>query len=163
MNAHDFRKMVTGAGADPNVYWLVELYTLWHPACVALEPVLADLSLRYATPGLRFGKVDVSRYPQIAADMNVSVTGSSRQLPTLIMFKAGKELGRIPHVYEGGNVAKGVFRRKAIEKVRRGPWGLSVATTRRRGPQCLGHLCVPRWDMYPVTRAPRHSGAAPFV
>jgi len=115
MNPLDFKSHVTGPGIDKEVHWLVEFYTLWHPSCVAIEPVMAELSLKYATPGLRFGKLDVSRYPQIAEDLGISLTGTSRQLPTLVMFKGGKELARIPHVYEGGKVAKGVFRRKAIE------------------------------------------------
>lgn len=101
--------------ADPDVYHLVCFFTLWHPACVALEPVLADLSVRYGTPGLRFWRLDVTRYPGAATRHGVAVGGTTRQLPTLVLFRGGEELGRIPHVYPDGTVAKGVFRRAAIE------------------------------------------------
>lgn len=39
----------------------VEFYAPWAPPCIHLEPVFAELSLKYTTERLRFGKVDASR------------------------------------------------------------------------------------------------------
>ena len=99
---------------EGDVAWLVEFFAPWAPQCLFLEPVIAELSLTYGTPSLRFGKVDVSRWPAMAGKYNVSVTGVSNQLPTLVMFEMGKETGRIPHVAKDGTVASGKFRRGDI-------------------------------------------------
>jgi hypothetical protein len=42
------------------------------------------------------------RWPQLAKQHRVEVHGISQQLPTFIMFRGGKELGRIPRLLEGG-------------------------------------------------------------
>lgn len=99
---------------DSDVSWLVEFFAPWAPECVFLEPVIAELSLKYTTPTRRFGKIDVSRWPAMASKYNISTTGMSNQLPTLIMFERGKEVGRIPHVDKDGKVAAGKFRRHDI-------------------------------------------------
>lgn len=39
----------------------VEFYAPWSPPCIHLEPVFAELSLKYTTARLRFGKVDAAR------------------------------------------------------------------------------------------------------
>lgn len=101
--------------ADSNVAWLVEFFAPWAPQCLYLEPVIAELSLKYSSEHLRFGKMDVSRWPALAKKYKISVRGENgNQLPTLIMFEKGKEGGRIPHVYNDGKVAAGKFRRHDI-------------------------------------------------
>ena len=119
LNLLEFKKRVSSPSPPPedaHATWLVVFHAPWHPTCVALEPVLAELSLTYGTKLLKFGKVDVTRYPQAARDMGLDTSGSSRQLPTLVLFQNGRELARIPHVYPGGKVAKGIYRRDAIVK-----------------------------------------------
>jgi thiol-disulfide isomerase/thioredoxin len=103
-----------GGAAAPRPAWLVEFFAPWAPQCLYLEPVLAELSLTYACPALRFGKVDVSRWPALAARHRVSVAGAAAALPTLILFENGKEAGRVPHLYEDGRVAGGRMRRADI-------------------------------------------------
>jgi len=98
------------------VVWLVEFYTTWHPVCIAVEPVFAELSLKYGCDCLRFAKVDLGRFPSVSKDMNIDTSGSSKQLPTLIFFEDGKEAARIPHVFSDNSVNKGLFRRKDIIK-----------------------------------------------
>eukprot|EP00951_Prasinocladus_malaysianus_P009410 scaffold68662_cov37-Prasinocladus_malaysianus.AAC.1 len=96
------------------VTWLVELYAPWSPPCIHLEPVFADLSLKYTNERFKFGKLDVGRWPQIGPELRVDVNGATEQLPTIIMFEAGEEIGRIPHVFSDGSFAKGKFRRSDI-------------------------------------------------
>eukprot|EP00193_Tetraselmis_chui_P008793 CAMPEP_0177766778 /NCGR_PEP_ID=MMETSP0491_2-20121128/8702_1 /TAXON_ID=63592 /ORGANISM="Tetraselmis chuii, Strain PLY429" /LENGTH=295 /DNA_ID=CAMNT_0019283207 /DNA_START=201 /DNA_END=1088 /DNA_ORIENTATION=+ len=98
------------------VSWLVECYAPWSPPCIHLEPVFADLSLKYTTSKLKFGKLDLGRWPQAAPDLRIDVGGASEQLPTIIMFESGVEVGRIPHVFADGSFPKGKFRRSDIVK-----------------------------------------------
>ena len=100
---------------DGDVTWLVEFFAPWAPQCLYLEPVIAELSLKYSFEHLRFGKLDVSRWPAMAKKYKISVRGENgNQLPSLIIFEKGKETGRIPHVYSDGKVASGKFRRHDI-------------------------------------------------
>ena len=39
----------------------VEFYAPWSPACIHLEPVVAELSLKYSCTRLQFGRVDAPR------------------------------------------------------------------------------------------------------
>ncbi|CAD7701425.1 unnamed protein product [Ostreobium quekettii] len=99
-----------------SVTWLVEFFAHWSPTCVHLEPVMADLSLKYGTEKLRFAKFDLARWPGQAKRFRINMAGASPQLPTLIMFEGGQEVGRIPHVYSDGSVAKGRYGRGDIIK-----------------------------------------------
>jgi len=103
-------------GADKKARWLVEFYATWSPPCVHLEPIFAQLSVKYASSKLQFAKMDLGRWPRIAKEFNIHTGGSSKQLPTLIMFENGKEIGRIPHVFADGSVAKGRYRKTDIIK-----------------------------------------------
>jgi len=95
--------------------WIISFFAPWAPQCIYLEPVIADLSLKYTNPQtLRWGKVDVSRWPSLAKDYNISLQGASPQLPTLALFVKGKEQGRIPHVFADGRVSGGKIRREDI-------------------------------------------------
>jgi thiol-disulfide isomerase/thioredoxin len=86
--------------------WLIVFFAPWAPQCVHLEPVFAEISMKYTSKQLRFGKIDVSRWPIAAKDHKIFIqNGNVDQLPTIIMFENGKETGRIPHVYDDGTVA----------------------------------------------------------
>lgn len=76
-----------------NVIWF---YTTWSPHCTQLSPVLADLAKKFHHPRLRFSKVDVSRWPQIAERYDISLVASSQQLPTVVCFRQGVEVSRLP-------------------------------------------------------------------
>ena len=101
---------------DTASMWLVYFFAPWSPQCLYLAPVMAEISLQYSNEKLRFGKIDVSRWPAMAKKYKINLLGEyGNQLPTLIMFgKDGKESGRIPHVYNDGKVAAGKFRKKDI-------------------------------------------------
>jgi len=86
---------------DPRVTWLVTFYAAWSPACINFAPIFSKLSADYGLPNLKFGKLDVGRYPEIAEKHHISTSALSRQLPSLIMFQDGKEVGRIPAIISG--------------------------------------------------------------
>lgn len=64
---------------------------------------------RYALENFKFGKVDVGRYPDAAAKYHVSDASTSKQLPTLILFKNGKEVERRPYADHRGKLVKFLF------------------------------------------------------
>jgi len=67
------------------------------------------LFFRYALENLKFGKVDVGRYPDAAAKYHISDASTSKQLPTLIFFKDGKEVERRPYASNKGKLVKFLF------------------------------------------------------
>ncbi|XP_076015597.1 thioredoxin-related transmembrane protein 2-A [Genypterus blacodes] len=83
---------------DTRITWIVEFYANWSSDCQSFAPVFADLSLKYNCAGLRFGKVDVGRYGEVSERYRVSTSPLAKQLPTLIIFQAGREIMRRPMV-----------------------------------------------------------------
>ena len=98
------------------ISWLVEFHAAWSPPCLHLEPTMAALSVKYTTPKLKFGKVDIGRWPYVGDQHQISTSATSNQLPTLILFQDGKEVARIPHVFKDGSFVKGRYRMKDIVK-----------------------------------------------
>lgn len=105
-----------GKGCEKDTKWLVEFYASWSPPCVHIEPIFAQLSVKYSSSQFQFAKMDLGRWPRIAKEFNISTSGMSKQLPTLIAFENGKEIGRIPHVFPDGSVARGRYRRADLIK-----------------------------------------------
>lgn len=119
---------------DTRIVWLVAFYTAWNPACVNFAPIFSELSAeyvafyllfkvinhslnimlcknvcRYALENLRFGKVDIGRYPDAGVKYHISDASTSKQLPTLILFKEGKEVERRPYADHKGKLVKFLF------------------------------------------------------
>jgi thioredoxin 1 len=71
---------------------LVDFWAEWCPHCHALAPGYAQLSTSYAGK-LRFATINADENPLTAAHFGV------QGLPTLLLFNAGKLVGRIvgPH------------------------------------------------------------------
>lgn len=63
----------------------------------------------YDLDNLKFGKIDVGRYPEAAAKYHVNDSSLSKQLPTIILFKDGKEAVRRPMVDSKGKLVKFFF------------------------------------------------------
>lgn len=95
--------------SDPRVNWVVCFYTVWNPACVNFAPLFAELSASYALDNLKFGKVDIGRFPEVGQKYHVSDSSLSRQLPTVILFKNGKEYIRRPTADPKGKLQKFFF------------------------------------------------------
>jgi len=98
---------------DPRVTWIVAFYAAWSPNCINLAPIFSKLSAEYGLPNLKFGKVDVGRYSEVAEKHHINTSPLTRQLPSLILFQDGKETGRVPAIISG-QVQKFVFREEEI-------------------------------------------------
>uniref|UniRef100_A0A1Q3FAY1 Putative thioredoxin-like protein n=1 Tax=Culex tarsalis TaxID=7177 RepID=A0A1Q3FAY1_CULTA len=94
---------------DKNVNWLVTFYTVWNPACVNFAPIFSELSAEYNLANLKFGKVDIGRFPGVGKKHHVSDSSFSRQLPTVILFRNGKEVARRPYADAKGKLVKFFF------------------------------------------------------
>lgn len=94
---------------DTRIVWLVAFYTAWNPACVNFAPIFSELSAEYGLENLKFGKVDIGRYPDAGAKYHISDASTSKQLPTLILFKEGKEVERRPYADHKGKLVKFLF------------------------------------------------------
>lgn len=94
---------------DKRTSWLICFYTVWNPSCVNFAPVFAELSAEYNTDHLKFGKIDIGRFPDVAQKYRVSDSSFSRQLPTVVLFQQGKEADRRPCIDSKGKVQKFFF------------------------------------------------------
>ena len=66
---------------------LVDMYADWCGPCQMLAPILKEVKSRLGDD-LKIIKIDVDKNPQVAQKFNV------RGVPTLLLFKAGKQLWR---------------------------------------------------------------------
>uniref|UniRef100_A0A1I7XR38 Thioredoxin domain-containing protein n=1 Tax=Heterorhabditis bacteriophora TaxID=37862 RepID=A0A1I7XR38_HETBA len=94
---------------DRRCIWIIQFYSTWSPDCKHVTPVFAELSERFSLPNLRFGKLDVGRWPKEAERFRVNAHPTSRQLPTICVFKDAKELRRRPLVNEKRRAIPFVF------------------------------------------------------
>ncbi|XP_058121505.1 thioredoxin-related transmembrane protein 2 homolog [Anopheles ziemanni] len=94
---------------DKRVTWLVTFYTVWNPACVNFAPIFSELSNEYSLQNLKFGKLDIGRFPKVGQKYHVSDSSFSRQLPTVILFRQGKEVVRRPFADSKGKLVKFFF------------------------------------------------------
>ncbi len=58
--------------------------------------MFAELSLRYATDKLRFARLDVGTWSRTGKALNLDLTSTSSQLPTVALFEHGSEVARVP-------------------------------------------------------------------
>lgn len=66
---------------------LVDFWAAWCAPCRMMAPVLNDVASEL-NGNLHIGKVDIQQYQSLANQFNV------RSIPTLILFKNGKEVNR---------------------------------------------------------------------
>lgn len=100
--------------SDRRVTWIVEYFANWSSECQSFAPIYAELSLKYNCAGLKFGKVDIGRYPDVSTRYNVSPSPLSKQLPTLILFQGGKEVLRRPQVDKKGRAVSWSFTQENV-------------------------------------------------
>ncbi|XP_016988203.1 thioredoxin-related transmembrane protein 2 homolog [Drosophila rhopaloa] len=93
---------------DKRTSWLICFYTVWIPSCVNFAPIYAELSAEYNTDHLKFGKIDIGRFPDVAQKYRIS-EGNHRELPTVILFQKGKETDRRPCYDSKGKMQKFFF------------------------------------------------------
>ncbi|XP_015793016.1 thioredoxin-related transmembrane protein 2 homolog [Tetranychus urticae] len=89
---------------EKGTVWLIELYAAWNPTCIEFAPTFSELSANYALDNLKFGKVELSRNPEVADKYKINTSPLSKQMPTLILVKNGKEEMRRPLVSNNGKL-----------------------------------------------------------
>jgi thiol-disulfide isomerase/thioredoxin len=75
---------------------LVLFFAPWSQGCVDMVPTFVKLAARYGGPGLRFARVDLSRWPEAAVEYGIDTVMGSAQLPSLLLFEAGACTRRLP-------------------------------------------------------------------
>lgn len=93
----------------PNVTWVVLFYTTWSPKCNQVFPVFAELSETYSKEYLKFGKLDIGKYPEAGLKYGVNASTTSLQLPTIIVFEQGKMSNWRPAIGPKKQLVKYVF------------------------------------------------------
>ncbi|XP_067930218.1 thioredoxin-related transmembrane protein 2 homolog [Watersipora subatra] len=101
---------------DKRITWLIAFYASWSPDCVKLAEEFAKISYDYNLPNLKFGKIDASKYQDVARQYKVDPSSWSKQLPTVILFENGKEKMRRPYVDYKGTVQKFFFSGKNLKE-----------------------------------------------
>lgn len=89
-----FQEMI---GQDKPV--LVDFFATWCGPCKMMTPVLEDLKRRVGEKA-NIIKIDVDKAPQVAGAYGIS------GVPTLILFKDGKQLWRQSGVVQVGELEK---------------------------------------------------------
>jgi thioredoxin 2 len=84
-----------------NVPVLVDFWAEWCGPCRMMSPVLDKLAEERATT-LQVGKLNTDEQPEIAARFNI------RSIPTLILFRDGKEVARQSGAVNGSALARWV-------------------------------------------------------
>ena len=86
----DFDRAV-GSGA-----WVVDFWAAWCGPCRMIAPVIEQLASERGD--VRFGKLNVDDYPQLAAKYN------ARSIPLLVLFRDGAERGRVVGAVPRGHI-----------------------------------------------------------
>lgn len=114
LNPMSFKRKIED-GEGESEAWLVYCYADWCSNCGYFAPMIADLSMRYGSDKLSFGKIDVGRYAEMAERLTIDTgAASTAQLPSLILFKKGQEINRLPQFKSDGQVIKTVLDEKGI-------------------------------------------------
>ena len=94
---------------------LVLFYSPTSTRCLYLEPQLAQASLQFTSPSVKFARIDASAWPVLAEQHNVSLAPAREQLPSLLLFEQGAEAKRLPALnLESGVVYRASFRPRKI-------------------------------------------------
>ena len=76
------------------------MYTSWSSPCAHFAPAFAQLSRKHcradAEDSLRFGALDLSLWPGLAGSYGMDLNATSSQLPTVVLFRDGVEVDRLP-------------------------------------------------------------------
>ena len=82
---HEFNEIINNS----HKLVVVDFYAEWCMPCVMLSPVIEELAESKSMKGVKFTKLNVDDNEELSRKYNVS------NIPCLIIFKNGKEVGRI--------------------------------------------------------------------
>lgn len=85
-----------------DVYLLMVFYSEYSFDCIYTEELFAKISLKYISPCLKYGKMDVDLNDLFAERLGINLKGLDISLPVLVMFKNGEEIMRMPSVDNRG-------------------------------------------------------------
>lgn len=77
---------------------IVDFWASWCGPCKMMEPVLVDASEQMKT--VKFCKVNIDDYPKLASANNIM------SIPTLIMFRDGKQIGSVIGALNSASLTK---------------------------------------------------------
>ena len=106
---------------------IVWAHATFVPRCTQLAPVFADVASRLKHPRIQFAKIDVGRWGEAAKQLDLLISPTSRQLPCIIVYRRGKEIGRVPktvgehgdieHRWRAGFTAKDLWNELSLDNV----------------------------------------------
>ncbi|KAI3383514.1 hypothetical protein SNEBB_002565 [Seison nebaliae] len=109
-------KTENGDKVKKHQYWLIFFSSQWIPSCAQFSSIFAALSCKYGKHNqLKFGKIDVERYPKMISQLSIDIGPFTKQIPSLILFRDGKELRRRPFVDSKNKIFKFNFNQKIVE------------------------------------------------
>lgn len=113
-----FLRLLSAAPAtgEASPLWVVMLYAPWSTPCVHFSPAFAGLSRAHSCDKLRFGTLDLGRWPGLAGRYGVDMNAAASQLPMLLLYRGGVEADRMPRrSADGMRTAKGRWGVRDVE------------------------------------------------
>ena len=73
--------------------------------------------MRYTNETLRFGQIDIGKFPELAEVFKIDVSGMSKPIASFILFENGKEKQRLPPLNKKNEVIKTIITKESVIRV----------------------------------------------